>query len=66
MSVIRIWIIVILLSVSFGAALMTLPNPTLIYSQPPETHTNLVHAGIGNDTDIVFAFIPQNMAIKTG
>ena len=66
LSVIRISIIITLLSLSFGAALTTLSNPTLIYSQPPETHTKLVHAGQGNATDIVFAFIPQNMVIKAG
>jgi plastocyanin len=66
LSVIRISIIITLLSLSFGAALTTLSNPTLIYAQPPETHTKLVHAGQGNATDIVFAFIPQKTVIKAG
>jgi plastocyanin len=45
---------------------LTLTIPLLTYSQPVETSSKLVHAGQGNATEIVFAFIPQNMVIKAG
>jgi len=66
LSVIKIRNTVILLSLSFVIALTTPSNPVLTYAQPVETNTKLVHAGQGNATEIVFAFIPQNMVIKAG
>ncbi len=66
LPVTKTWIPVILLSLSFAVALTTLSNPTFTYAQPAETKTKLVHAGQGNATDIVFAFIPQNMVIRAG
>jgi plastocyanin len=66
LSVIKMWITLTLLSLSSTVALTALSNPTLSYAQASENNTKLVHAGIGNTTDIVFAFIPQNMVIKAG
>ena len=66
LSVIKIRNTVILLSLSFAIALTAPSNPVLTYAQPVETNTKLVHAGQGNSTEIVFAFIPQNMVIKAG
>lgn len=66
LSVIKIGNIVILLSLSFAIALTADSNPVLTYAQAVETNTKLVHAGQGNTTEIVFAFIPQNMVIKAG
>lgn len=63
---IRIWITVTLLGLSFGAALATLSNLTLTYAQPTETNTKFVHAGEGNATNIVFEFIPRDMVISVG
>ena len=65
-SVIKTSITIILLILSFAVALITLSNLTFTYAQPAETNIKLVHAGQGNATDIVFAFIPQNMVIKAG
>lgn len=66
LSVIKIWITVTLLSLSLAVVLMTLSNPTFTYAQRAEDNPKLVHAGQGNASDIVFAFIPQNMVIKAG
>lgn len=66
LSVVKIGNIVILLSLLFAIALTALSNPVLTYAQPVETNTKLVHAGQGNSTEIVFAFIPQNTVIKAG
>lgn len=66
LSVLKTWITVTLLSLSFAGSLVTMSNTTFIYAQQAETNTKLVHAGQGNATDIVFAFIPQNMVIKVG
>ena len=66
LSVIKIWITVTLLSLSLAVVLMTLSNPTFTYAQRAEDNPKLVHAGQGNATNIVFAFIPQNMEIKAG
>lgn len=66
MSVIKNWITVILLSLSFTVTITTVSNPILTYSQQAETNTKFVHTGQGNATGIVFAFIPQNMVIKAG
>ena len=66
LSVIKIRNTVILLSLSFAITLTARSNPVLTYAQPVETNTKLVHAGQGNSTEIVFAFIPQNMVIKAG
>ncbi len=66
LPVIKIWITVNLLSLSFAIALTTLSNPTGTYAQLAGTNTKLVHAGEGNTTDIVFAFIPRDMVIKAG
>ncbi|HXW11403.1 MAG TPA: hypothetical protein VD694_01495, partial [Nitrososphaeraceae archaeon] len=66
MSVLKTWITVTLLSLSFAGSLVTMSNTTFIYAQQAETNTKLVHAGQGNATDIVFEFIPQNMLIKAG
>lgn len=66
LSVIKTWITVALLSLAFAVALATFSNATLTYAQPAETKMKLVHAGQGNATNIVFAFIPQNMEIKAG
>lgn len=66
LSVIKTNITIILLTLSFAVTLITLSNLTLTYAQPAETNVKLVHAGQGNATDIVFAFIPQNMAIRAG
>lgn len=66
LPVTKTWIPVTLLSLSFAVALITISNPTFTYAQPVETNTKLVHAGQGNATDIVFAFIPQNMVIRAG
>lgn len=41
-------------------------NPVPAYAQAVETSTRLVHAGQGNATDIVFAFIPRDVVIKAG
>lgn len=65
MSVIKARLTAILLSLPFAMTL-TLTIPLLTYSQPVETSSKLVHAGQGNATEIVFAFIPQNMVIKAG
>ena len=65
-SVIKTSITIILLTLSFAVTLMTSSNLTLTYAQPAETNVKLVHAGQGNATDIVFAFIPQNMVIRAG
>jgi len=66
LSVIEKPITIILLSLPIAITLAALSNPPLIYSQPAETNSKLVHAGQGNSTDIVFAFIPQNMVIHAG
>lgn len=66
LSVIKIWITVTLLSLSLAVILTTLSNPTFTYAQQAKDNTKLVHAGKGNATNIVFAFIPQNMEIKAG
>ena len=66
LSVLKTWITVTLLSLSFAGSLVTMSNTTFTYAQQAETNTKLVHAGQGNATDIVFAFIPQNMVIKAG
>lgn len=47
-------------------SLTIMSNLVLAYIERPENNTKLVHAGRGNFTDIVFAFIPQNMVIKAG
>lgn len=65
MSVIKVRITAILLSLPFAITL-TLSIPLLTFSQPVETNPKLVHAGQGNATEIVFAFIPQNMVINAG
>jgi len=54
------------ISLSFALALTANTNYALTYAQPAETATKLVHAGQGNASSIVFAFVPQNMEIKTG
>jgi len=66
LSIIKILITFIMVSLPFAITLTTLSNPLLIYSQPAETISKLVHAGQGNATGIVFAFIPQNMVIEAG
>ena len=66
LPVIKIWITVILLSLSFAVVLTTLSNTTFTYAQAVKDNTKLVHAGQGNATNIVFAFLPQNMEIKAG
>ena len=66
MSGIKIRNTVVLLSISFAIALIAPSNPVLTYGQPVESNTKLVHAGQGNATGIVFAFIPHNMVIKVG
>ncbi len=66
LSVLKTWITVTLLSLSFAGSLVTMSNTTFTHAQQAETNTKLVHAGQGNATDIVFAFIPQNMVIKAG
>lgn len=66
LSEMRIWDTVTFLSLTFVVTLTILSNSTLTYAQLAETNTKLVHAGQGNATDIVFAFIPQSMVIKTG
>jgi len=65
LSLIKIRITIILLSISFAVTPITLSYPTLTYAQT-ETSTKLVHAGQGNATNIEFAFIPQDMVIKSG
>jgi plastocyanin len=66
LSIVKIGNTVILLSLSFAIALTALSNSVLIHAQPVETNTKLVHTGQGNTTEIVFAFIPQNMVINAG
>ena len=66
LSVKKIRISLILLSLSFAISLTILSNPILAFVQTPETSTKLVHAGRGNSTDIVFAFIPRDAVIKAG
>jgi plastocyanin len=57
---------IILLILAIGNSPITLSNSVVIYGQQAEINTKLVHAGQGNATEIVFAFIPKNMVIKTG
>lgn len=59
------WTTVTLLILSCAVILPPLLTPTLTYSQPVENN-KVVHTGQGNATDIVFAFIPQNMVINAG
>jgi plastocyanin len=66
LSVIKMWIIFTLLNLWCTVTLTALSNSSLSYAQSSEANTKLVHAGIGNATEIVFAFIPQNMVIKAG
>jgi plastocyanin len=66
LSVTKNSIAIILLIISFGVSAITLSNITLTFAQSAETNIKLVHTGQGNATDIVFAFIPQNMLIKAG
>src|SRR5687768_14811478 len=58
-------IILLSLNLSFALALAAITwSP--IYAQPEGNATKIVHAGQGNASDIVFAFIPQNIEIKAG
>jgi plastocyanin len=66
LRVIKIWTIFIVLTLSFVISLTTLLNLVLAYAERVETSAKLVHAGQGNATNIEFAFIPQNVVIKTG
>jgi len=55
----------LLLTVSLALTLAAITwSPT--YAQSAGNATKIVHAGQGNASDIVFAFIPHNIEIKTG
>jgi plastocyanin len=56
----------VLVILSMGVSLTILSNLVFAYVERPGLNTKLVHAGQGNSTDIVFAFIPQNTVIKVG
>jgi plastocyanin len=57
---------IILLILFIGISLTISSNSVLIYGQQAETDTKLVHAGEGNSTNILFAFVPRDMVIKAG
>jgi plastocyanin len=60
---------IVLISISFSLlalALVTVTTSVLTYAQPTGTTTKLVHAGEGNASSVIVAFVPQNMEIKAG
>jgi plastocyanin len=59
-------IIVLAISLSCVLILTATTNYSLIYAQNVDSTGKLVNAGQGNATDLVFAFIPQNVEIKAG
>ena len=54
------------ISLSFALALTAVTNCALTYAQPAGTATKLVHAGEGNGSTVVVAFVPPNIEIKAG
>jgi len=62
---IKSWIILLSISLSFALAL-TVTSYALTYALTAETATKIVHAGQGNASTVVVAYIPQNIEIKTG
>lgn len=60
------WIILVTVSLVFALILTVVTNFTPTYAQPPATATKLVHAGVGNASNVVISFVPQTIEIKAG
>jgi plastocyanin len=60
--------IFVLLSISFSLALalMALTTTVATYAEPTGTTTKMVHAGEGNASTVIVAFVPQKIEIKAG
>lgn len=54
------------ISLSFALALIALTCPFVTYAQPTGMATKLVHAGQGNASSVIVAFVPQKIEIKAG
>ena len=54
------------ISLSLALALMALTTTVAIYAEPTATTTKLVHAGEGNASTVIVAFVPQKIEIKAG
>lgn len=60
------WIILVTVSLVFALTLTVVTNFTPTYAQAPATATKLVHAGVGNASNVVISFVPQTIEIKAG
>ena len=59
-------IVLISISLSLALALMAVTTSGVTYAQPTGTTTKLAHAGQGNASSVIIAFVPQNVEIKAG
>jgi plastocyanin len=58
--------VLISISLLIVLALTAVTASVLTYAQPTGTTPKLVHAGQGNASSVIIAFVPQNVQIKAG
>ena len=59
-------IVLISINLSLALALTTMATFGVTFGQPTGTTTKLVHAGQGNSSSVIIAFVPQKIEIKAG
>lgn len=66
MANVKSWNLFMCISLLFSFVLLIVMDNEYIYGQQDGGATKLVHAGEGNASDVIIAFVPQNIEVNVG